>query len=236
MIPFSTGHPQSAWQTRPGPRALYLWQPPTETISPAPRPTPSADATPMYWRPTQSIPSPPLLLSRQPMLRGQFIPRYRKAIPPTSYSDTRERVGVRAQIALLHLVTSNVPRIGMTESLWDDLYFTSKGGVTCNAVTCAKCQTASLHHIRFTVHVLMDLTIDVSLALDHDADLMGPFTICDADVEPLCVRKMIFFPTHFFRPLPSAVPDNHGDVYPSPRRHHRRGSRCGLSYDCGLAL
>ena len=178
----------------------------------------------MYWRPTQSIPSPPLLLSRQPMLRGQFIPRYRKAIPPTSYSDTRERVGVRAQIALLHLVTSNVPRIGMTESLWDDLYFTSKGGVTCNAVTCAKCQTASLHHIRFTVHVLMDLTIDVSLALDHDADLMGPFTICDADVEPLCVRKMIFFPTHFFRPLPSAVPDNHGDVYPSPRRHHRRGS------------
>ena len=45
--------------------------------------------------------------------------------------------------------------------------------------------------------VLVDLAIDAALALDPDADLLGPFTTTDAVVEPLRFCKMIYLPTPF---------------------------------------
>ena len=41
------------------------------------------------------------------------------------------------------------------------------------------------------------MAIDAALSLDPDADLLGPFTAADADVEPLHVRKTIYLPAPF---------------------------------------
>ena len=80
---------------------------------------------------------------------------------PTAFLHWRERVmGEGAQIALLHLVSSYVPRMGMPASPWENLYFALKGDITCGACACANWQTASLNQIRATVHVYVDLAID----------------------------------------------------------------------------
>ena len=74
---------------------------------------------------------------------------------------------------------------------WDDLSLVLKGGrggVACVTIACANYQTASLHHIGSMFHVLTDLAIKSVLAHDPDADLLGPFTAADVDVELLCMR------------------------------------------------
>ena len=118
---------------------------------------------------------------------------------PTAFLHWRKRMmGRGAQIALLHLVSSYVPRMGMPASPWENLYFALKGDISCGACACANWQTASLNQIRATVHVCVDLAIDAELAADPDIDLLGPFTSTDVDVEPLRVRKTIYLPAPFF--------------------------------------
>ena len=95
--------------------------------------------------------------------------------------------GRGTQIALLYLVTSYVPRRGLSKSPWDDLSFASKGDIICGFIPCANWKTASFHQIGATVHVPTILEIDTGLYQDPDADLLGNFTVDDADVEPLCV-------------------------------------------------
>ena len=48
------------------------------------------------------------------------------------------------------------------------------------------------------VHISTDLEIDALLSQDPDAELLGPFTAVDADVEPLYVSKTIYLPAPFF--------------------------------------
>ena len=47
----------------------------------------------------------------------------------------------------------------------------------------------------------MELAIDVALYQDPDANLLGPFTAANADVEPLCIHKTIYLPAPFIRLL-----------------------------------
>ena len=102
-----------------------------------------------------------------------------------------------SHIELLHLVSSYVPRMGLPETPWDKLSFASKGGVTCGSIVCANWQTSSLHHIGSTVHVLIGLDIDASLAFDPYTDLLGLFTATNVDVEALRVSKTIYLPAPF---------------------------------------
>ena len=95
------------------------------------------------------------------------------------------------QIPLLHSVSSYVSRIGIPASLLDNFYLASKGDVTSGDVSCTNYQTASLHQIRSMVYVLTDLNIDAALDRDPETDLLGPFIAADADMEYLCVRKII---------------------------------------------
>ena len=80
-----------------------------------------------------------------------------------------DKGGGVAQIALLHLVSIYVPRMGLPASLWNEISFASKGDVTCGTIACKNWQTASLHQIRSMVHVLVDMAIDAVLALEPDA-------------------------------------------------------------------
>ena len=64
--------------------------------------------------------------------------------------------------------------MGLPETLWYDLSFVLKGGITCGAIACANWQTESLHQIRSTVHLLTYLAINVALSRDPDTDLLGP--------------------------------------------------------------
>ena len=41
------------------------------------------------------------------------------------------------------------------------------------------------------------MAIDVDLDNYTDANLLGPFTAADKDVEPLCIRMMIYLPASF---------------------------------------
>ena len=97
-----------------------------------------------------------------------------------------------SHIALLRLVSSYVPGMGLLVSLLDNLSLTSKGETTCGSVACANWQTASIHQIGSTVHILANLSIDTALVLDPDEDLLGPFTTAEYDMEPLCVHKTIY--------------------------------------------
>ena len=107
---------------------------------------------------------------------------------------TRER---GAQIALLHLVLNYIPRMGMSASPWDELYFPLKRDVTCGAIAYDNRKTAKLHQIGSIVHFLTDLAIDSELAHDPGMDLLGPFITVNADVEPLRVCKTIYLPVPF---------------------------------------
>ena len=105
--------------------------------------------------------------------------------------------GRGAQIALLHLVSSYVPMMGLLASPWDDLSFASKGDITCSTIACVNWQTASLHQIGTTIHILTDLDIDTALAANPAVDLLRPFTATDKNVEPLHICKTIKPPTPF---------------------------------------
>ena len=76
-------------------------------------------------------------------------------------------------------------------SPWDNVTFDSKGDIACGNITCANFPSASLHQIRVTVYAPMNLAIYAVLASDPDTNLLGPFYLTEANVEPLCVRKTI---------------------------------------------
>ena len=89
--------------------------------------------------------------------------------------------------------------MGLLNSSWDDLSFASKGYITCGTTSCTNWQTASLHHVESTIHVLADISIDVTLPQEPDADHLDPFTVVDMDVEPFCVHNTIYLPAPFVR-------------------------------------
>ena len=105
--------------------------------------------------------------------------------------------GRGTQIALLHLVSSYVPHMGMPPPPWDDLSFVSKEEVTCGVVVCANWLMAKLHQIGAMVHVPMAQAIHVALSADPKTDLLGPFTTDDADVDAIHVQKTIYLPSPF---------------------------------------
>ena len=85
--------------------------------------------------------------------------------------------------------------MGLPATLWDNLSFSFKVGITCGAVSCTNFQTSSLHQIGSTVHFLTYLAIDEALVRDTKTDLLGPFAITNADMEALRVQKTIYLPT-----------------------------------------
>ena len=93
--------------------------------------------------------------------------------------------GRGTHIALFHLVSDYILRLGLLTSLWDNLPFVLKEDITCGAGSCMNWQTESIHKIKGTLHVPMELSTDMALAQAPDAYLLGPFTTADADVEPL---------------------------------------------------
>ena len=133
-------------------------------------------------------PPPPSAAAADPANVEQLIYAATQEGVPTAFLQWHQgATGRGAQIALLYLVTSYVPRRGLSKSPWDDLYFASKGDIICGFIPCANWKTASFHQIGATVHVPTILEIDTGLYQDPDADLLGNFTVDDADVEPLCV-------------------------------------------------
>ena len=87
--------------------------------------------------------------------------------------------------------------MGLLESPWDDVSFASKGDIACSTIACVNWLTASLHQIGSTVYFPTDLAIDTTLVADLDANLLGPFTSNDVNVEPLCIYKTICLPAPF---------------------------------------
>ena len=83
------------------------------------------------------------------------------------------------------MVSDYILRLGLLTSLWDNLPFVLKEDITCGAGSCMNWQTESIHKIKGTLHVPMELSTDMALAQAPDAYLLGPFTTADADVEPL---------------------------------------------------
>ena len=106
-------------------------------------------------------------------------------------------VGRGMQIVLLHLVSSYTRHMGMLAPTWDDLYFVSNVKVTRGAVVCTNWLTSRLHQIGATVHVLRAQVIDAALASDLKLDLMGPFTMDDADMDAIHFRNTIYLPAPF---------------------------------------
>ena len=105
--------------------------------------------------------------------------------------------GRGAQIVLLQSVSNYVPRMGLTESPWNDEYFKSNQDIACGTITCKNWPPESLHQIRATVHVPTDLAIDAELSADPYTNLLGPFYSTDVNMEPLCICKTIYLPAPF---------------------------------------
>ena len=76
-------------------------------------------------------------------------------------------------IALLHLMSIYVNRIGIPPSLWYALFFVSKGKVTCGAGTCKNCLAARLHQISAAVNALTAQSINAALAADPKLTYWG---------------------------------------------------------------
>ena len=105
--------------------------------------------------------------------------------------------GKGVYIALIYLVSSYAPQMGMPTSPWDDLSFALKGKVTCGAVMCANWMTDRLHQIGVTVHAPMAQEIDDALAADPDIYLMGHFVADDTNLDSIHVRKTIYLAAPF---------------------------------------
>ena len=90
--------------------------------------------------------------------------------------------GRGAQIVLLHLVSAYIPRIGILASPWDNNSFTLKWDIAYETTACANFPLESLHHIKSTVHVLMDLAIDSTQEANPDTDLLEPFSPSDSTI------------------------------------------------------
>ena len=84
---------------------------------------------------------------------------------PTAFLQQRQGTrGRGTKIALLNLVSIYLPRMELLASPCDNLSFALNRGVSCGAIACAYWQTASIHQIESTVHVLTYLAIDTTLA------------------------------------------------------------------------
>ena len=55
--------------------------------------------------------------------------------------------------------------------------------MTCGTVGCSNWMTSSLHQIGVALYVLMAQSIDATLDVDPDLDLMGMFTVDDTYIE-----------------------------------------------------
>ena len=100
--------------------------------------------------------------------------------------------GRGAQIALLHLVSNYVPRVGLPASPRDKLSFVSKRDITYSAIACANRHTLIFHHIRATVHILTDLDMDAELSQDPNVNLLGAFNATNVGMGILCICKTIY--------------------------------------------
>ena len=161
-----------------------------------PIPTPSADAhvlAPYIIDPNTSSASAAVPADVVTLIYAAA----QEGIPATFLQWHQGMSGRGAMIVLLNSVSRYVPRMGMTASLWDNLFFTLKEDVTCDDITFVNCHTISLHQIGSTVHFLTYLAIDAALANDPDANLMGTFTATNTDVEPFRVHKIIHLTASF---------------------------------------
>ena len=100
--------------------------------------------------------------------------------------------GIGAHIALLNYISNYVPQMGMPQSPWDDLYFTSKGKGTRGSAGCANCPTASLNQIGATLKTPTAEAINVGLAGDPSVDILGLLSAGDASINVSCTRKTIY--------------------------------------------
>ena len=95
---------------------------------------------------------------------------------------------------LLHFISNHVPRVDIFPSPWNNLFFASKGVVTCGANGCGKFPTASLHHIGSAIYLPTVESIDAAFVADPGAKLLGAFTVEDDRVNAIHIRKKIYLP------------------------------------------
>ena len=61
--------------------------------------------------------------------------------------------GCKAYTTLIHLVSHNIPWMGMPALPWDDLSFTLKGEVTCGAIGCDNWLMEIFYQINTDVYI-----------------------------------------------------------------------------------
>ena len=98
---------------------------------------------------------------------------------------------------MLHSIYHYVPRVGMPALPWDELYFSSKGEVTCGTVGYTNWPIVSLHQIGVTIYVLMTEAINTVLARKTSMNLMEKFSTENAGVNVIRGCKTIYLPTPY---------------------------------------